>query len=79
MIVAHEVTNIGRRSFAADLDVEVSADALGKKRLTVLADRGYFNGKEILQCERAGATPLVPKPLTSGSKAGGRFDKRDFV
>ena len=24
-------------------------------------------------------TPLVPKPLTSNSKAEGRFDKRDFV
>jgi hypothetical protein len=24
-------------------------------------------------------TPLVPKPLTSGSKAEGRFGKRDFV
>ncbi len=24
-------------------------------------------------------TPLVPKPLTSNSKADGRFDKRDFV
>ena len=29
---------------------------------------------------RAGRlTPLVPKPLTSNSKADGRFDKRDFV
>jgi len=24
-------------------------------------------------------TPLVPKPLTSGGRADGRFDKRDFV
>jgi hypothetical protein len=23
--------------------------------------------------------PLVPKPLTSGGRADGRFDKRDFV
>ena len=28
---------------------------------------------------RAGMTPLVPKSLTSNSKADGRFDKRDFV
>ena len=45
----------------------------------MLADRGYFNGEEILECEQAGITPLVPKPLTSNSKADGRFDKRDFV
>jgi hypothetical protein len=31
------------------------------------------------QCQQAGMTPLVPKPLTSGSRAEGRFDKRDFV
>ena len=30
-------------------------------------------------CDQAGITPLVPKPLTSNSKADGRFDKRDFV
>ena len=24
-------------------------------------------------------TPLVPKPLTSGAKADGRFGKQDFV
>jgi len=45
---------------------------------TTFADRGYFNGEEILKCDRAGITPLVPKPLTSGSRAEGRFDKRDF-
>ena len=26
-----------------------------------------------------GVTPYVPKPLTSGSKAKGRFGKQDFV
>jgi hypothetical protein len=27
---------------------------------------------------KAGITPLVPKPLTSGAKAEGRFGKQDF-
>ena len=53
--------------------------AMGNESLTVLADRGYFKGEEILACEQAGITTLVPKPLTSNSKAEGRFDKRDFV
>lgn len=30
-------------------------------------------------CEQAGIVPLVPKPLTSNSKAEGRSDKRDFI
>jgi len=45
----------------------------------IIADRGYFKGEEILACEQAGMTPLVPKPLTSGAKAEGRFGKQDFV
>ena len=35
--------------------------------------------EEILACEQAGITPYVPKPLTSGAKAEGRFGKQDFV
>ena len=54
-------------------------EATGTEDLTVVADRGYFKGEEILDCDQAGMTPLVPKPLTSNSKAEGRFDKRDFV
>jgi hypothetical protein len=44
---------------------------MGAETLEVLADRGCFSGEEILACEVLGATPYVPKPLTSGAKAGG--------
>ena len=50
----------------------------GNDALTVVADRGYFKGEEILQCDQAGIAAYVPKPLTSGSKAEGRFGKQDF-
>jgi transposase len=79
MIVAHEVTNVGVDRSQLTAMSKMARQALGTKELTVLADRGYFKGEEILACERAGITALVPKPLTSGSKADGRFDKRDFV
>lgn len=59
--------------------VTKAREALGTERMTALADRGYFNAPEILACEEVGVIPLVPKPLTSNSKAEGRFDKRDFV
>ena len=42
---------------------------MGLQALGVLADRGYFDGEEVLACEAIGVTPYVPKPLTSGSKA----------
>jgi transposase len=79
MIVAHEVTNVGSDRSALTKMSEQAREATLLPNLTVLADRGYFSGEEIRRCEQAGFTPMVPKPLTSNSKADGRFDKRDFV
>src|SRR6516164_4314677 len=63
MIVAHEVTNVGHdRSQLAAMS-KLARDAIGSERLTVLADRGYFDGEEILQCAEEGITTLVPQPL----------------
>ena len=44
-----------------------------------MADRGYYAGEKILACETAGITVTLPKPMTSGAKAKGRFGKQDFV
>jgi transposase len=79
LIVAHEVTNVGHDRAQLAAMARQARGAIGQHHLTVFADRGYFRGPEILECERDGITPLVPKPLTSGAKAEGRFDKRDFV
>lgn len=54
-------------------------EATGNTTLTVLADRGYYSGPEVLACAAAGITLIIPKPPTSGAKADGRFGKQDFV
>lgn len=79
MIIAHEVTNVGHDRAQLTAMATMGRDALGRKNMTVLADRGYFKGEEILRCTQEGITTLIPKPLTSNSKAAGRFDKRDFI
>jgi len=79
MVVAHEVTNIGHDRTALTGMSELARQAMSQPRLTVLADRGYFSSEEIRRCEQAGFAPMVPKPLTSNSRAEGRFDRRDFV
>jgi transposase len=79
MIVAHEVTNVGHDRAQLTAMSKLARDAIGEEKLTVLADRGYFDGEEILQCTEEGITTLVPKPITSNSRADGRFDKRDFI
>ena len=79
LIVAHEVTNLGHDRTQLFAMAKQARSAMRAKELTVIADRGYFSGPEILDCAKRGMTPLVPRPLTSGSIADGRFDKRDFV
>jgi transposase len=79
LIVAHAVTNVGHdRSQLSNMAGEAK-DAMGVDALEVLADRGYFDGEEIRACGPLGVTPILPKPLTSGSKADRRFGKQDFV
>jgi transposase len=79
LIVAHEVTNVGNdRAQLSNMAGQAKA-AMGVEALEVLADRGYFDGEEVLACEPLGVTPILPKPLTSGAKAVGRFGKPDFV
>jgi hypothetical protein len=79
IVVAHEVINLGHdRTSLASMGRQ-AAEASGADTVTVLADRGYFSGPEVLACEQAGIVAVCPKPLTSGAKASGRFGKQDFV
>src|SRR5262249_58777523 len=79
LIVANELTKVGTDRTHLSPMAQQARKALGTDKLAAIADRGYFSGEQILECERQGITAMVPKPLTSNSKADGRFDKRDFV
>ncbi len=79
LIVAHEVITDGVDRDQLTRMAEQAREATGAQDLTVVADRGYFKSEQILQCEEAGITPIVPKTLTSNSLAKGRFDKQDFI
>src|SRR5579872_1164081 len=79
LIVTHEVTNSGSdRAQLANMAKQAKA-VLKAETLEAVADRGYFNSPEILECHEAGITVTLPKPLTSGARAEGRFGKQDFV
>ena len=78
LIVAHEVINEGNdRSQLSAMSKKAKA-ALETDALEVVADRGYFNGEEILACDEADITATLPKPLTSNNRVKGRFVKPDF-
>ena len=79
LIVTHEVTNTGSdRAQLANI-ASRAKDVLGVEKLEAVADRGYFSGEEILACDKLGITVTLPKPMTSGLEAKGRFGKQDFV
>ncbi|MFP4897467.1 transposase, partial [Paraburkholderia sp. EG304] len=79
LIVAHEVTNVGSDRTQLSPMAKAARDAMGKKKIKALADRGYFSAPEIKACDDAGIAALVPKSQTSGAKADGRFDRADFI
>ena len=79
LIIAHEVTNSGSdRAQLANIASQAK-EVLGVDKLEAVADRGYYSGGEILACDKAGIAVTLPKPMTSGMEARGRFGKQDFV
>ena len=79
LIVAHEVTNNGSDRAQLTPMALAARDAMGKRRLKAIADRGYYSGAGLKACQDAGVAALVPKPMTSNARFEGRFDKTDFI
>ena len=78
LIITHDVINKGSDRAQLSPVAKEAKTTLGVEHLDAVADRGYFSGEEILECENAGITVTLPKPMTSHSKAEGRFGKQDF-
>ena len=77
LIVAHEVTNLGHdRTQLAPMGLKAKA-ATGCEDLTALADRGYFDGEQVLACEGTAVLPCIPKIVWSSED--GFFTRQDFV
>ena len=54
LIVTHEVTNVGSDRSQLANTAQAAKAVLQSDKLEAVADRGYFNGVEILACEQAG-------------------------
>jgi transposase/cyclophilin family peptidyl-prolyl cis-trans isomerase len=57
---------------------EQAKEILAVENLTVLADKGYYDGQDIAKCEAKGTTCLVAKPKSGGRKAEEKFLKKEF-
>jgi len=79
LIVAHEVTNLGHDRTLLEPRGLKAREATGCEEITALADRGYFNGDQVLACEGTGVLPCVPKTETSSGNKRGFFTRNDFI
>jgi len=75
LIVTHDVTNVGSDRAQLAGMAKATKAILERTNLDVIADRGYFSSDEILECDKAGITVTLPKPVISNPK---RFGKQDF-
>ena len=76
--MATEVTNATSDLGALGTMAFKAQEALGREKLRVVADKGYYNGKEVLLCDTIGVTAYVAKPLTSANTAQGLYGKESF-
>src|SRR6476659_6596645 len=71
LIVAHDVTNVGSDRAQLTAMSRKAREASGCEEVTVLADRGYYNGDEVLACEARAFSRSSPrrKPPATASAA----------
>jgi len=78
LIVAHEVSKVGSDRQQLSKMAKQAKEILGKKKLTVVADKGYYNGDEIRECEQNDIAAYIAKPDTSPNKAKRYFNRSRF-
>ncbi len=78
LVIAHEVTNKTDRGQLCRMGEQAQA-ALKEKEITVIADKGYYNGVDIKNCQDRGMSVLVPKGDTSASEKKGIFNRSMFT
>jgi len=79
LIVANEVASSGSDRGQLVKMANQARLAIGGEEITVVADRGYYGGEQLLDCANTGIITYVPKPLTSSGIKRGYFIKQDFI
>ena len=72
--VHNKVSDLGLLAETAN----AARENLGVDHIDVVADRGYYKIEDIEDCEAAGVTPYVPKPLRGSAVKNGFFTKEQF-
>ena len=78
LIVTHDVITTGSDRHQLTRMAKQAREAMGVEKLTAVADRGYYTSDEILACEQAVITPVLPRPQTSDKRLKGLFGRDRF-
>jgi len=79
MIVAFDIADSSSDRGNMEGMSELAKEALEVESLTVLADKGYYDGEDIEKCENNGVTCLVAKPRPGGTKKAEEFAHEQFI
>jgi len=79
LIAAFDLTNEGNDERQLYPMAEQAKQALEAENLTVVADTGYSNGEQAEQCDAAGITAVVPRPITVNPKGEAFFTREAFA
>lgn len=81
LIVDNEVTNEGHDSHQLSKMAKKAKETLKVERLEVLADKGYYEGNEIKECEENDIEVYVPETKSKSGKSSrnkGKYHVEDF-
>jgi len=79
LIVDYYIANSSSDSGNMETMSELAKEALEVEALTILADKGYYDGEDIAECEKNGITCLVAKPGPGGTAKSAEFTHDQFI
>ena len=78
LIVRHEViSDVSDQDQLAPM-AKAAKQVLGVQELAAVADKGFYNGEQVKECDKADIHAYVAKPHTSRNQHKGLFTKDDF-
>ena len=78
LIVTHEVsTAVTDKDQLAPM-AKTAKQVLGVEELDAVADKGFYHGEQVKECDEANIQSYIPQPHTSRNQHKGLFTKDDF-
>ena len=74
LVVDFEITNNGSDLRNLKPMTDSAKEILGVEKIAAIADKGYYDGADIVACEKSGVTCYVPRPDLTNNKRAKNLD-----